>query len=495
MTTLEQPPAAEVTAAPAPQLNHIRNEVYVDGAWMSSTGTATLPVTNPFTEQVIGQVPEGTPEDVDAAARAAARALPEWSAVPLDERVTACRAIAEGLKTRAQEIALYAMLEMGAPWQIAVLVQAGLPVIDFASMEDVADQVEWERRSGNSVLVRKAAGVVGAITPWNYPLHQISAKVAPTLLAGGTIVVKPSELVPGVAYVLAEVIDAAGLPPGVFNLVTGTGPVVGEAIVQHPSVDMVSFTGSTRAGRRVAELASAAPKRTSLELGGKSASVLLDDLSADEMGNAIAGSLTGCLINSGQTCSATTRLLVPRARLEEVEGLLEVFAQFATMGDPLDPATQQGPLVSKVQQERVRGYITQAIADGAKLVAGGPEQPEHLPTGFFVKPTVLVAEAGTTIEQEEVFGPVLTVVPYDGGDDEALQIADGTPYGLSGAVWASDRDRAIAFAKRMRTGQVGVNGGVFNPTAPFGGFGQSGYGRELGALGVEEFTAITSLQL
>jgi acyl-CoA reductase-like NAD-dependent aldehyde dehydrogenase len=476
-------------------MQHTRDRLYVDGAWVPSSGSATLPVTNPFTEQVIGSVPEGTAQDVDAAARAAARVLPEWSTTSLDDRVKACRAIAEGLKARAQEVALYASTEMGAPWQVAVMVQAGLPVIDFASMEDVADSVEWERRSGNSLLVRKAVGVVGAITPWNYPLHQISAKVAPTLLAGGTIVVKPSELVPGVAYVLAEVVHDAGLPAGVFNLVTGTGPVVGEAIVTHDAVDMVSFTGSTRAGRRVASLAAEAPKRTSLELGGKSASVLLDDLSADEFGNAVAGSLTGCLINSGQTCSATTRLLVPRDRLAEAEGLLEVFVQFAPMGDPMDPATQQGPLVSKRQQETVRAYINGAVDDGAKLVAGGPDQPEHLPTGFFVQPTVIVAEAGSRIEQEEVFGPVLTVVPYDGGEERALQVANGTPYGLSGAVWASDRDRAVAFAKRMRTGQVGVNGGVFNPTAPFGGFGHSGYGRELGPLGVEEFTAITSLQL
>ncbi|GAA3445411.1 aldehyde dehydrogenase family protein [Planomonospora venezuelensis] len=478
----------------APELNHTRDRIYVDGAWIPSTGAGTLPVVNPFTEQVIGTVPEGTAEDVDRAARAAARALPGWSATPLADRVKACAAIAEGLKTRAQEIALTASREMGAPWQLAVMVQAGLPVIDFASMEDVAGQVEWERRSGNSVLVRQPVGVVGAITPWNYPLHQIAAKVAPALVAGCPVVVKPSELVPGVAYLLAEIIDAAGLPPGVFNLVTGTGPVVGEAIVAHPAVDMVSFTGSTRAGRRVAELAAAAPKRTSLELGGKSASVLLDDLSADGFGNAVAGSLTGCLINSGQTCSATTRLLVPRARLAEAEELLSLFAQFATVGDPMDPATQQGPLVSRVQQERVRAYIREAVDDGARLVAGGPEQPETAPTGFFVKPTVLVAEAGARIEQEEVFGPVLTVVPYDGGDDEALAVANGTPYGLSGAVWAGDLERATAFARRMRTGQVAVNGGAFNPTAPFGGFGQSGYGRELGPLGIEEFTAVTSLQ-
>ena len=476
-------------------MEHSRSTIYVDGAFIPSTGTGTLPVTNPFTEQVLGTVPEGTVEDVDRAVRAAARALPGWAATSLDDRVKACTAISEGLQARAQEIALAAATEMGAPWELAVMVQAGLPIISFASMADVVDEVEWERRSGNSVLVRQPVGVVGAITPWNYPLHQIAAKVAPALVAGCTVVVKPSELVPGVAYLLAEVIDAVGLPPGVFNLVPGTGPVVGEAIVRHELVDMVSFTGSTRAGRRVAELAAAAPKRTSLELGGKSASVLLDDLSADELGNAIAGSLTGCLINSGQTCSALTRLVVPRSRLAEVEGLLEVFAQFAPVGDPLQAGTQQGPLVSKVQQERVRDFIQKALDEGAKLVAGGPEQPEGQPTGFFVQPTVLVAEAGSAIEQEEVFGPVLTVVPYDGGDDEALAVANGTAYGLSGAVWASDRDRAVAFAKRMRTGQVAVNGGVFNPTAPFGGFGQSGYGRELGSLGIEEFTNVTSLQL
>jgi acyl-CoA reductase-like NAD-dependent aldehyde dehydrogenase len=472
-----------------------RDRIYVDGAWVASTGTGTLPVTNPFTEEVIGTVPEGTPEDVDLAARAARRGFEEWSQVSLDDRIKACTRIAEGLQARQQEIAYSAATEMGAPWSIAVLVQAGLPLISFASMEDLAPELEWEKSTGNSLLVRQPVGVVGAITPWNYPLHQIAAKVAPALVAGCSVVVKPSELVPGVAYILAEIIDSVGLPAGVFNLVPGVGPVVGEAIASHPLVDMVSFTGSTRAGRRVAELAAAGPKRTSLELGGKSASILLDDLSGQPLADAIVGSLTGCLINSGQTCSALTRLLVPSAVLDEVVGNLEVFAQFATMGDPLDPLTQQGPLVSRVQQERVRGYITAAIAEGARLVAGGPEQPEHLPRGFFVKPTVLVAEPGSMIEQEEVFGPVLTVVPYDGGDEAAIRIANGTPYGLSGAVWGADRDRAVSVARRLRTGQVGVNGGSFNPTAPFGGFGQSGYGRELGAFGIEEFTALTSIQL
>jgi len=476
-------------------MTHTRDRIYVDGAWIPSTGTGTLPITNPFTEEVIGTVPEGTAEDVDKAAKAAARAFEEWSQTSLDDRVKYCTRIAEGLQARQQELALSAATEMGAPWQIAVMVQAGLPIISFASMQDMVRHVDWERQSGNSLLIRQPVGVVGAITPWNYPLHQIAAKVAPALAAGNTAVVKPSELVPGVAYILAEVIDAVGLPAGVFNLVTGVGPVVGEAIASHPLVDMVSFTGSTRAGRRVAELAAAGPKRTSLELGGKSASVLLDDLAGDELTAALAGSLTGCLINSGQTCSALTRLLVPADKLDEIVANLEVFVQFAPMGDPLSPDTQQGPLVSKVQQERVRDYIRAAIDDGATLVAGGPEQPENLPQGFFVKPTVLVAQPGSRIEQEEVFGPVLTVVPYDGGDEAAIRIANGTPYGLSGAVWGADRDRAMRVAKRLRTGQVGVNGGVFNPTAPFGGFGQSGYGRELGPLGLEEFTAVTSLQL
>ena len=476
-------------------MEHSRDRIYVDGAWIASTGTGTLPVTNPFTEQVIGAVPEGTAEDVDRAVQAAARASEEWAQTSLEDRVKACTRIAEGLQARQQEIALAATTEMGAPWPLSVMVQAGLPIISFASMEDVAREVEWERPHGSSLLVRRPAGVVGAITPWNYPLHQIAAKVAPALAAGNTVVLKPTELVPGVAYLLAEVIDAAGLPPGVFNLVPGTGPVVGEAIASHPLVDLVSFTGSTRAGRRVAELAAQAPKRTSLELGGKSASVLLDDLSAEEMGNAVAQSLTGCLINSGQTCSALTRLLVPSQRLAEVEELLEVFTQFAVMGDPMNPETQQGPLVSKVQQERVRDYIRGALDEGATLITGGPEQPEHLPTGFFVKPTVVRAEHGSRIEQEEVFGPVLTVVPYDGSEQEAVRIANGTAYGLSGAVWASDQDRAVSVAKRLRTGQVGVNGGAFNPTAPFGGFGASGYGRELGPLGLEEFTNVTSLQL
>ncbi len=474
-------------------MSHSRDRLYVDGSWVASTGTETLPVTNPYTEERIGTVPAGTAQDVDRAATAAAAAFPSWSQTSRDDRVKYCTAIAEGLMARQQEIALSAATQMGAPWQLAVMVQAGLPAISFASMQDVVRHVAWETTSGNSLLVRHPVGVVGAITPWNYPLHQIAAKVAPALVAGCTVVVKPSELVPGVAYILAEVIDSAGLPPGVFNLVTGTGPEVGEAIVRHPAVDMVSFTGSTRAGRRVAELAAAAPKRVALELGGKSASILLDDLDTEAFAQALAGTLTGCLINSGQTCSALTRLLVPRSRLAEAEELLAVFAQFAVLGDPLDPTTTTGPLVSEIQRTRVRDYITLGLDEGATLVAGGVSPP--LPRGYFVSPTVLSGVIpGMRIEQEEVFGPVLVVVSYDAGDDSAVAIANGTPYGLAGAVFGADKDRAMRVARQLRAGQVAVNGAAFNPTAPFGGFGQSGYGRELGPLGVEEFTAISSLQ-
>jgi acyl-CoA reductase-like NAD-dependent aldehyde dehydrogenase len=476
-------------------VQHSQDRLYIDGAWVAPHGSGRLEVTNPYTEQVIGTVPEADAADVDRAVRAAAAVAPEWAGTSLDDRVKACSAIAEGLQARQQEIAASATAEMGAPWTVSVLVQAGLAIVDFASVADVADQVEWQRETGNSVLLRRPVGVVGAITPWNYPLHQIAAKTAAALAAGCPIVVKPSELTPGVAYLLAEVIDAVGLPAGVFNLVPGTGAVAGETLAGHPLVDLISFTGSTRAGRLVAAAAATGPRRSALELGGKSASVLLDDLDGDTLTEAVLASMTGCLINSGQTCSALTRLVVPRAKLDAVADLLAAFIPFAAMGDPMDPATQQGPLVSGAQQDRVRGFIRRAVDGGARLVAGGADQPEGLPRGFFVAPTVLVADHASEVAQEEVFGPVLTVVPYDGGDAAALEVANGTAYGLSGAVWGADPERARGVAGRMRTGQVGVNGGAFNPTAPFGGFGLSGYGRELGPLGIEEMTTVTALQL
>jgi len=340
--------------------------------------------------------------------------------------------------------------------------------------------------------MREAVGVVAAITPWNYPLHQIAAKVAAALAAGCTVVLKPSEVAPLNAFILAEIVHDAGLPAGVFNLVTGLGPVVGEALATHPEVDMVSFTGSTRAGKRVAELAGGAVKRVSLELGGKSASVVLEDA---DLGNAIKSTLNSCFLNSGQTCNALTRLLVPEARHAEAAALAIDGAKAFTVGDPLTDAGRIGPLVTSAQRERVRAYIRKAVEEGADLLSGGVEAPAGLAKGWYVQPTVFGNVKPTmTIAQEEVFGPVLAIIPY-ASEEDAIRIANGTVYGLAAAVWSADEDRAQRVAKQMRAGQVDVNGGQFNIHAPFGGFKQSGRGRELGKYGLEEFLEFRSLQL
>jgi acyl-CoA reductase-like NAD-dependent aldehyde dehydrogenase len=342
------------------------------------------------------------------------------------------------------------------------------------------------------LIVREPIGVVGAITPWNYPLHQIAAKVAPALAAGCTVVLKPSEVAPLNAFVLAEVFDEVGLPAGVFNLVTGLGPVVGEAIAAHRDVDMVSFTGSTRAGRRVAEVAAATVKRVALELGGKSANVILSGADLDK---AVPDGVNKCYMNSGQTCSALTRMLVPRDKLAEVEALATEAAEGWTAGDPFDKATRLGPLISAVQRDRVRGYIQRGEDEGARLLTGGAEAPDGLDHGFFVRPTVFSdVTRDMTIAREEIFGPVLSIIPYD-TEEEAIDIANDTDYGLAGGVWAEDADHANRVARKLRTGQVEVNGGGFNPNAPFGGYKQSGNGREYGNFGFEEFLEVKSLQL
>jgi aldehyde dehydrogenase (NAD+) len=367
-----------------------------------------------------------------------------------------------------------------------------LPAMDFAAMPQAAGEVAWEERIGNSLVVREPTGVVGCITPWNYPLHQICAKVAPALAAGCAVVVKPSEVTPLSSFVLAEIIDSLGLPPGAFNLVTGFGPVVGEAIAAHEGIDMVSFTGSTKAGRRVSEVAAGTVKKVSLELGGKSANVILDD--ADLKG-AISHGVANCFLNSGQTCSAHTRMLVPREKLAEAEQIAAAAAEKQQLGDPFDPSTRLGPLVSEAQRERVRGYIEKGTEEGAKLVTGGAEVPEGLERGYFVRPTVFSeVKPEMTIAQEEIFGPVLSIIPYD-SEEEAAEIANSTIYGLDGGVWSADPERAKAMARRMRTGQVQINGATFNPVAPFGGYKQSGHGRELGRFGLEEFLEVKSIQL
>jgi acyl-CoA reductase-like NAD-dependent aldehyde dehydrogenase len=364
--------------------------------------------------------------------------------------------------------------------------------MSFMNTASIVAEYQFEEQVGNSLVVKEPVGVVGAITPWNYPLHQIALKVAPALAAGCTVVLKPSEVAPLNAFVLADIIHDVGLPAGVFNLVTGTGPEVGEAISAHPGIDMVSFTGSTRAGKRVSEVGAETIKRIALELGGKSPNVILDDADFEK---AVTDGVGKAFLNSGQTCSALTRMLVPRSRLAEVEDIAVKAAETYTPGDPFGESTRLGPLVSQAQRERVRSYIEKGVEEGAKLLTGGPEAPEGLEQGFFVRPTVFSeVRNDMTIAQEEIFGPVLSILPYD-DEEEAVRIANDTVYGLAGGVWSGDPERAKAVARRIRTGQIEINGGAFNPLAPFGGYKQSGHGREAGKFGLEEFLETKSLQL
>jgi acyl-CoA reductase-like NAD-dependent aldehyde dehydrogenase len=447
---------------------------------------------NSTTEDAMGKIPGCTPVDVDRAVEAAREAFESWSQTSREARAGYIAAIAEGLGERAEEIATTITQELGMPQKLSRIVQVGLPTAQFAGTPRLMEEVAWEEEIGNSRVLREPVGVLGAITPWNYPLNQIACKVAPALAAGCTVVLKPSEIVPLNAFILAEVIEAAGLPAGVFNLVTGTGPVVGEAIAGHPGVDMVSFTGSTRAGRRVSELASATVKPVAMELGGKSPNVILDDA---DLSKAVPDGVGKCFLNSGQTCSALTRMLVPREKLAEAEQIATQAAESFTPGDPFEQSTRLGPLVSETQRERVRGYIEKGEGEGAKLLTGGTAAPEGLDKGFFVRPTVFSeVTPEMTIAQEEIFGPVLAIQPYE-GEDDAVRIANDTAYGLAGGVWSADQDRAISVAKKIRTGQIEINGGAFNPLAPFGGYKQSGHGRENGRYAIEELLQVKSLQL
>ncbi len=469
-----------------------RDQLYIDGAWVDSNGSGTIDVVDPSTEEVIGSIPEGTAADVDAAVAAARRAFDDWSAQDLDSRVKYVQAIAEGLAARSEEIADLISREVGMPKKLSQRIQAGLPAGSTASVVEIAKDFPWEEQIGNSLVVREPIGVVGAITPWNYPLHQIMAKVAPALVAGNTVVLKPSEVAPLNAFVLAEILDEVGLPAGVFNLVTGFGPVVGEAIAGHPDVDMVSLTGSTRAGRAVSEAAAGTIKRVHLELGGKSANVILDDA---DLQQAVGGGMMGCYLNSGQTCTALTRMLVPKDRMDEAKAIAAAAAEQIGVGAPDDEGAMLGPLVSQAQWDRVQSFIQQGIDEGAELVTGGTGKPEGRERGYFVQPTVFAnVDNSMTVAREEIFGPVLSIIGYE-DEEDAIRIANDTPYGLSGAVSSADPERAKRVARRLRTGQVAVNGGSFNLMAPFGGYKQSGNGRELGAHGLAEFTETKAIQL
>ncbi len=468
------------------------DRVFVGGEWVPSTGAGTIAVENPATEEIIGQVPDGTAEDVDRAVAAARQAFPAWSATDPAERAAHLGALRDALAARQTELAETVTAEMGAPARIARAIQTGLPLQVLGSYVDLLGSREEPERIGNSLVVREPVGVVGAITPWNYPLHQAMAKIAPALAAGCVIVLKPSEVAPLSAYLLAEIVAGAGLPAGVFNLVSGTGPVVGEAIAAHPDVDLVSFTGSTRAGRRVASLAADSVKRVTLELGGKSANVILPDA---DLGTAVKVGVANCLLNGGQTCTAWTRMLVHASQYDEaVTRAVEVAAGYRP-GDPTDPKTRLGPLVSAGQRDRVRGYIERGIADGARVAAGGTSDDGLPDRGYFQTPTVFAeVDPDSTIAQEEIFGPVLSIIRYT-DEDDAVRIANNSRYGLAGAVWSADNDHALAVARRLRTGQVDINGGTFNPLAPMGGYRQSGYGREFGRHGLQEYLQVKSLQL
>ncbi|AJE39939.1 aldehyde dehydrogenase family protein [Streptomyces nodosus] len=455
--------------------------MYIDGAWRPAAGPDTIEVVNPADEEVVGRVPAGTAEDVDAAVRAARAALPGWAATPPAERAVRLTALRDVLVARKDEIAEIITAELGAPPAFSQAVQVGMPILVAGSYARLAETHPFQERVGNSTVYQEPVGVVGAITPWNYPLHQIVAKVAPALAAGCTVVLKPAEDTPLTAQLFAEAVDEAGVPAGVFNLVTGLGPVAGQALAEHHGVDLVSFTGSTAVGRQIGATAGAAVKRVALELGGKSANVILPGA---DLAEAVKVGVANVMANSGQTCSAWTRMLVHRDHYEEAVGLAAEAA--AAYGDRI------GPLVNAKQRTRVKGYIDKGLAEGARLVEGGPEAPRE--KGYFVRPTVFAeVTPEMTIAQEEIFGPVLSVLRYE-DEEDALRIANGTVYGLAGAVWAADDAEAVAFARRLDTGQVDINGGRFNPFAPFGGYKQSGVGRELGAHGLAEYLQTKSLQ-
>ncbi len=469
----------------------VHDRLYIDGDWRPSAGGDAIDVVSSATEQVIGRVPRGTASDVAAAAAAARRAFAgEWGATTVEERAAWLERLGAAMKSRVPAIAEAIAHEVGTALGYATKVQAEFPVAMIGANARFVRQARLEEELGNSLVVKEPIGVVGAITPWNYPLHQVVCKIAPALAAGCTVVLKPAELAPLSAFQLADAAREIGLPAGVFNLVSGPGRVVGEAIAAHPEIDMVSFTGSQAAGSRVAAVAGAGIRKVCLELGGKSAFVVLDDAPFDK---AIAAGVNHCMQNSGQTCSAWTRMLVPRARQGEAVELAVAQLGKLTLGDPFAATTRLGPLVSAAQRESVLGYIAKGQAEGARLVAGGG-RPASLATGFYVEPTIFAdVDNRMTIAQEEIFGPVLSIIAYD-TEDDAVRIANDSPYGLSGGVWAGTSERAMAVARRLRTGQVDVNGGRFNPLAPFGGYKKSGLGREIGPLALDEFFTLKAIQ-
>ncbi|HEX6518552.1 MAG TPA: aldehyde dehydrogenase family protein [Streptosporangiaceae bacterium] len=468
---------------------HHSNQIYINGTWVPSASSTAIPVVNPATEEVIAAVPAGTAVDADRAVAVARKAFSSWSAVTPAERAKYVTAFRDALAARTEELADLICADLGAPRAMALPFHVKNALAKIAMYTDTARNYAWEEPSDVATIVRPPVGVVVAITPWNAPLTTSVDKITPALLAGCPVVFKPSEVAPLAAWAMAEVIDEAGFPPGVFNLVSGAGATVGEALVSHPEVDMITFTGSTRVGKRIGAMAAERAARFMLEMGGKSANIILEDADLDQ---ALKPSVMSCFANSGQICTALTRLLVHHNRYAAAVERIKAIAEQVTVGDPATDV-DLGPVVSRAQRDRVRGYIEQGIAEGAVLVAGGAEPPEGLEKGFFVRPTVFAdVTSSMTIAQEEIFGPVLSVIEYE-DEDHAVSIANDIRYGLSGSVWSADPEHARRVARRLRTGGVGINGQRPGPTAPFGGFKQSGTGRTNGRFALDEYVEMQAI--
>ena len=465
-------------------------QFYIDGHWVDPAEPRTMDVVNPATEEVYGRISIGSAADVDVAVAAANRAFETFSQTSREERIDLLQAILDVFVRRADEVAEAIMDEMGAPWGLAKHAQAASGTQHIAAAIEALKSYEFEERIGSAMVIKEPIGVCGLITPWNWPMNQIAVKVAPAIAAGCTMVLKPSEIAPFDAILFAEILDEAGVPAGVFNLINGDGPGVGTALSQHPDIAMVSFTGSTRAGVLVAQNAAPSVKRVAQELGGKSANIILDD--ADLEAAVVDGS-RGMFENTGQSCDAPSRMLVPRAKMNEAAEIAAKVASGTVVGNPREKGTRVGPVVSELQWNKIQDLIQKGIDEGATLAAGGTGRPEGLDKGYYVKPTVFADVSNDmTIAREEIFGPVLSIIPYD-SEDEAIRIANDTPYGLSGYVSSGDIDRARRVASRMRTGMVHINGADLEALAPFGGYKQSGNGREWGAHGMDEFLEVKSV--
>jgi aldehyde dehydrogenase (NAD+) len=463
---------------------------YIDGAWVDPATPSTLGIVNPATEEIFAQISLGSRADVDRAAKAARRAFATYSVTSVEQRLSWLQKIIEGFRARLPELARMMTLEMGAPITFATQRQATVALFHFEEAARVLANYKFEERMGNGIIRREPIGVCGLITPWNWPLNQVASKVAPALATGCTVVLKPSEIAPLSAMLFAEIVDDAGLPSGVFNLVNGDGPTVGEAIAAHPEIDMVSFTGSTTAGVRVAKLAADTVKRVAQELGGKSANIILAD--ADLKAAVIQG-VHACYTNGGQNCQSPTRMLIPRAQRYAAFAAAREAVDAIRLGDPLDPASTMGPLVSQTQFEKVQDLIQSGIDEGATLVAGGTGRPSEVNRGYYVRPTVFGdVTPQMKIAREEIFGPVLSIISYD-TEDEAIEIANDTPFGLAGFVQSRDPARARAVANRIRAGRVYLNGAPFDRSLPFGGYKQSGNGREFGVFGFEEYLEVKAI--